>query len=183
MISAQSIVDAAKTGIKPFNPTGLGEGSIYTPKVADENYYKVTMSISGGLTIQKPSGSNCNCVFIQQVQDVVALGKVDKEQVVYTEQLQGCVWEIWQKSGGDIYGAHAYKAASSPAKTIEGHDSFKGWTLVQRFPTAGMANAGQGEMVMAFSSIGSNSVETVLIVVDKDKKYKSHTDIERQDLG
>lgn len=171
MISVNSIVDAAKIGITPFNPTGAGEGNIYEAKIADENYYPVTISISGGLKLQKSSANNCTAVFIQQVTDFVALGKVRKEQIAYTDQLQGCIWEIWKDHDGNIYGAHAYKALNKPAKTIEGTSRFKNWKLVQRFETAGKANADQHGMVMAFSSVGSNIVETAVIALDKSGKY------------
>lgn len=172
MISAQSIVDAAKLGITPFVPTKLGEGSIYEANLADESYHPVAMSLSGGLKIKAPEGTNYNAIFIQQVSGVVALGKLKADQVAYTDQLQGCLWEIWQDGKGTVYAAHAYKALNQAAKTIEGATKFKDWKLIRRFETAGKASAEEQGMVMAFSSVGSNSVDTVLIALDKGGKYR-----------
>lgn len=109
---------------------------------------------------------------------MVALGKVEINQTVFTDNLGGCIWEIWKDDKNYIYGAHAYKGLNQAAKTIEGNAKFDKWKRVQRFETAGKTKAEQNEGAVAFSLVTQNKVETVVMAVTKDGKMRA--EIERK---
>lgn len=166
------LIDIAN-GKRQISMTGVGGAPDGGPSGftnGEFNYFDVTIDASGNeVKINETAGGNYNGRYIQQLTNKVAMAKAINGQILLTDQLTGCVWQIW-KCGNQIAAAHAYTKGSGEAVSIKNQATGPDWILLAEYPTAGIF--AQGEQGYAFSLVGQDKVETVIMAVSKGRTVR-----------
>lgn len=155
---------AAGKKIRRIGFKGEPDGGISPFTNGSLEYYNAVTSVDNGeLKIEEISSGHFDTRYIRQSTKKVAYAEASTGQVMFTDQLTGCFWEIW-KFKEKIVCAHAYNDGKFAA-SIESQAKSPDWVLKKRYLTAGKINKDNNEQCFAFSVINSNSVDTVIFAV------------------